>query len=858
MLIEQNTNYAYKLKYMSQPSFGKVRDLSVRFYRELPQALQDELYEALNRGVDILDSEPQMTAYLFSFGKMHQAKLKYAFNHLPAEFLSQPEINIVDYGCGQALGTMCYADFLHEKYLQKVKTQNANEEQLEIISKLQAYYKSNEDLYNYPGITPSKIRGIANTFVEILIDIVDNIFTGDNDVYEYLISSYPNIFTEDNIIKLSEIRKENNTSVIYRESIKIIGVKNLFNIILSSISESMLESFPEVQSLYEEVDGQYKFRTAYIDLINPMIHDYFGFTITPQLTVSKKEEFNSDEAETEKEFDFLISNLEKSFYDTIDLKVKNLLTRIPKESQYDEYGNQIYYPRQHIMNKVGQLCVSSNTFEEMVEAISNMDDIKYPYKKQLLDIFNDPKYRQTLFRSFEKAKQILREKYLQKVKTVTLIEPSECCLKRAALHTSVFFPQAEIRTIHKTFDELCEGDICCDEHTPTLHILSNVLDMLNFDLERFSSVVKQSLKGYNQFVCVGPYFFDSERDKRMDAFLERMEGNENFSETLGQYQLDPDKEWTCKVKTFSRGDLLSQTFSTKVTEADMNEAVRDESVALYSRDGKRLLKFNNIYNIKIGTEIICDSAFADCESLQQIVIPDSVTSIGDSAFEHCGSLQQIVIPDSVTSIGKEAFRGCESLQQIVIPDSVTSIGDSAFAGCKSLRHIHLPQSVSCIGKNPFELCERLVITSDSVKYTARGGSLIDNNNKIFVSYFGKKCMFTIPDTITCIGDFAFSGRTSLQQIIIPDTVTSIGDYAFSGCKSLQQIIIPDSVTSIGNHAFFFCESLQHIVIPDSVTTISDYAFKWCFSLQQISVPAGEKDRVKAMLTNKLHKLIVEI
>jgi hypothetical protein len=72
-MIEQNTNYAYKLKYMDKPSFDKVRDLSVRFYRELPQALQDELFDALNRGVDILDSEPQMTAYLFAFGKMHQA-----------------------------------------------------------------------------------------------------------------------------------------------------------------------------------------------------------------------------------------------------------------------------------------------------------------------------------------------------------------------------------------------------------------------------------------------------------------------------------------------------------------------------------------------------------------------------------------------------------------------------------------------------------------------------------------------------------------------------------------------------------------------------------------------------------------
>ena len=78
-MIEQNTNYAFKLKYMGNPSFEKVRDLSTRFYRELPKELQDELYEALNRGVDILDSEPQMVTYLYAFGPMHQAKLNYAF-----------------------------------------------------------------------------------------------------------------------------------------------------------------------------------------------------------------------------------------------------------------------------------------------------------------------------------------------------------------------------------------------------------------------------------------------------------------------------------------------------------------------------------------------------------------------------------------------------------------------------------------------------------------------------------------------------------------------------------------------------------------------------------------------------------
>ena len=123
MIIEQNTNYAYKLKYMENPTFDKVRDLAIKFMRELPTQLQDELYEALNRGIDILDSEPQMVTYLYAFGPMHQAKLNYAFKHLPKEFLEQPEINIIDYGCGQALGTMCYADYLRENgYAQKVKT----------------------------------------------------------------------------------------------------------------------------------------------------------------------------------------------------------------------------------------------------------------------------------------------------------------------------------------------------------------------------------------------------------------------------------------------------------------------------------------------------------------------------------------------------------------------------------------------------------------------------------------------------------------------------------------------------------------------------------------------------------------
>lgn len=85
---------------------------------------------------------------------------------------------------------------------------------------------------------------------------------------------------------------------------------------------------------------------------------------------------------------------------------------------------------------------------------------------------------------------------------------------------------------------------------------------------------------------------------------------------------------------------------TTVTYEDIANAIEDEHGAKYSPDGKRLLQGADIkaYAIKEGTEVICDSAFRGCTSLEQINIPDSVTSIGDSAFLDCSSLRQINIP----------------------------------------------------------------------------------------------------------------------------------------------------------------------------------------------------------------------
>ncbi len=118
---ESKTTYAYLIEHMQNPTFQKVWDIAYDFVNKLPSELCDELHESLNRGVDALDSEPLLQMYIYSFGKMHNAKLLHAFNHIQDKVIEKDKIEIIDYGCGQGLASLCYHDFIKERNpLQKV------------------------------------------------------------------------------------------------------------------------------------------------------------------------------------------------------------------------------------------------------------------------------------------------------------------------------------------------------------------------------------------------------------------------------------------------------------------------------------------------------------------------------------------------------------------------------------------------------------------------------------------------------------------------------------------------------------------------------------------------------------------
>ena len=167
-----------------------------------------------------------------------------------------------------------------------------------------------------------------------------------------------------------------------------------------------------------------------------------------------------------------------------------------------------------------------------------------------------------------------------------------------------------------------------------------------------------------------------------------------------------------------------------------------------------------------------------------------------------------------------------------VKEGTRIICNNAFAGC-SLSNIAIPDSVTAIGDSAFSDCSSLsnIVIPDSVTDIGDG------------AFWGCSSLpnIVIPNSVTKIGDYAFSDCSSLSNIVIPDSVTDIGNRAFSGCSSLSNIVIPDSVTAIGKWAFSDCRSLPNIVIPNSVTSIGDSAFEYCRSLSNIVIPDSVTD-----------------
>ena len=292
---------------------------------------------------------------------------------------------------------------------------------------------------------------------------------------------------------------------------------------------------------------------------------------------------------------------------------------------------------------------------------------------------------------------------------------------------------------------------------------------------------------------------------------------------------------TCLFMTYSSN---SETF----TVGDLNYRVNDDHVSVtvtghvngYEATGPLVIPESvNYEGHNYAVTVIGNTAFMYCFYLTSLTIPNSVTTIEEGAFAYCsGFTGDLVIPNSVVTIEPSAFFTCYAFDgDLVIGNSVTVIGDYAFDDCNGMHGVlNIPSNVTSIGTSSFRYCAFSGMTVDPANpvFDSR-----DNCNAIITTSTNELlvgCINTvIPNTVTSIGENAFSGLEGLTSIDIPNSVTSIGTGAFAFCFDLTgDLTIPNSVTTIGSGAFFQCSGFDGtLTIGKSVTFIGDYAFRQC-------------------------------
>ena len=279
---------------------------------------------------------------------------------------------------------------------------------------------------------------------------------------------------------------------------------------------------------------------------------------------------------------------------------------------------------------------------------------------------------------------------------------------------------------------------------------------------------------------------------------------------------------------------------------------------LYTKDGKTLVQYalgNGTEKVVIADSVTCIgyTSFSGSETIVEIVIPASTILIDRAAFHGCTSLTTVTIGSleknnvvPLCKIGDDAFYDCDALTTVIIGNSVKSIDSSSngvFASCNALSTVKIGDSLEIIGNYTFSSCTSLVnveISENNKHFKTIDNNIYSKDGKTIVLYApGKKEQsFVIPNEVSIVGDNAFSGSASLENIFIPDSVSMIETGAFRNCSVLKSVILPESINNISDYTFSGCKLLENINIPSGVKSIGRNAFSFCESLKTIIIPSG--------------------
>lgn len=264
----------------------------------------------------------------------------------------------------------------------------------------------------------------------------------------------------------------------------------------------------------------------------------------------------------------------------------------------------------------------------------------------------------------------------------------------------------------------------------------------------------------------------------------------------------------------SNGEWTNSNANSISADKDFQFDARTGTITKYKGLDTYVVIPSDINGVKV-TKIGSSAFVKDLgkNTVESVIIPEGITSIGYFAFGWSEKLKNVSIPGSVTEIGESAFKNCDNLKNVTISEGVKSIGENAFSNCDGLESISIPGSVTYIGDCAFSNCHSLK-------------------------------NLTISEGVKNIREAAFTGCDSLERIEVPGSVENIGESAFRSCYNLKNVTISEGVKSIGEGAFIECHNLKSVIIPGSITKIGDCAFYYCDDLIKFYV---ENEKIKELL-----------
>lgn len=178
--------------------------------------------------------------------------------------------------------------------------------------------------------------------------------------------------------------------------------------------------------------------------------------------------------------------------------------------------------------------------------------------------------------------------------------------------------------------------------------------------------------------------------------------------------------------------------------------------------------------------------------------------VGKAMLASCEKLKRIVLPLQTTKIEADAFRNCSSLHTIEVPTLVESIETSA--GCTALAEIN--------------------VQAGNSHYSSKDGVLLSGDGKSILWFpMGKEGEYTLPSTVTTVGDYAFR-NCRIETFHFADGLTSIGKYAFYN-SSVKEVSLPSTVKQIPTGLFQKCADLTTVHLGKNTEMLGDYVFDGC-------------------------------